>query len=190
MATGVIVDANVLFSRTLRDWLFLLRNETGGGMFTVNATEDIIAETLYRLRRSRPAAPGHLIASVHDLVVEQLDDRISDYQIDDSWPGTDPNDAHVHAAAVASGAGVVLTSDSGFTAIDPSGLPYEVHTPDSFFLLVDDSAPTKVRAVTAAQLRYWLAKDGEADLPARLRNAGCPYFAERVRTHLQALKTE
>lgn len=44
MGTGV--DANVLFSKTLRDWLFLLRHETQGQMYTVLATEDIIAETV------------------------------------------------------------------------------------------------------------------------------------------------
>ena len=47
-------------------------------------------------------------------------------------------------------------------------LPYEVHTPDTFFVLVDDSAPEKVRTVTRKQSEHWLEKTGEADLPARL----------------------
>lgn len=64
----MLVDANVLFSRTLRDWLFLLRNETEGGMFTVYATEDILAETLYRMRRKYPLAPGHLTSRAHDRI--------------------------------------------------------------------------------------------------------------------------
>lgn len=186
----MLVDANVLFSRTLRDWLFLLRNETEGGMFTVYATEDILAETLYRLRRRYPNAPGSLTSRAHDRICEQLDDRVADYTIDGSYPGPDQNDAHVHAATVASGAGKLLTADSGFTKLDEevaAQLPYEVHTPDSFFTLIDDSASLKVRAVTEEQLRYFLKRDGEADLPGRLKNAGCPSFAERVRVHLQAL---
>jgi len=190
MATGVLVDANVLLSKTLRDWLFLLRNETEGGMFTVYATEDILAETLYHLRRNHPRAPGHMTSHVHDLVCEQLDDRVSDYTVDDSYPGLDPNDAHVHAAAVASGAGKLLTADSGFTKLPDdvaARLPYEVHTPDSFFTLIDDSAPLKVRAVTEKQMLYFLKRDGEADLPGRLKKSGCPTFAERIRLHLQAL---
>lgn len=190
MATGVLVDANVLFSKTLRDWLFLLRNETGGDMFTVYATEDILAETLYRMRRKRPAAPGHMTSRVHDLICEQLDDRVADYTIDGSYPGPDQDDAHVHAAAVASGAGKLLTADTGFTKLDAdtaARLPYEVHTPDSFFTLIDDSAPMKVRAVTQKQQQHFLERDGEADLPARLKKASCPSFAERVRQHLQIL---
>jgi hypothetical protein len=47
-------------------------------------------------------------------------------------------------------------------------LPYEVHTPDTFLVLVDDSAPENVRTVTRKQSEHWLEKTGEADLPARL----------------------
>lgn len=68
MGTGVLVDANVLFSKTLRAWLFLLRHETQGQMYTVLATEDIIAETVYRYRRAHQTAPGGAITSLHDLV--------------------------------------------------------------------------------------------------------------------------
>ena len=113
MALGVLVDANVLYSRTLRDWLFLLKLRSEAGMFTVYATEDIIAEVLYRLRRDNPNKPGHFIAGIHDRIVANIDDRITDFQIDGSFPGDDPDDAHVHAAAVASGARILLTDDSG-----------------------------------------------------------------------------
>jgi len=190
VATGVLVDANVLFSRTLRDWLFLLRNETEANMFTVYATEDIIAETIYHLRRERPTAPGHMTSRVSELIREQLDDLVREYEVDGSYPGSDQDDAHVHAAAVAVGANVVLTDDSDFTKLAPEvadQLPYEVHTPDSFFTLIDDSSPLKVRAVTEQQLQYFLRRDTEADLPGRLKAAGCPTFAERVRLHLQVL---
>jgi len=189
MATGVLVDANVLYSRVLRDWLFLLKDETGGDMFTVHATEDILAETIYRLRRNHPDAPGSLTSRIQDRIRSNLDERVSDYTVDGSYPGTDKDDAHVHAAAVASGAGFLVTADTGFTKLDDAAmeqLPYEVHTPDTFFVLVDNSAPLKVRAVTQRQLRYYLDKDGGADLPDRLRKAGCPNFAKRVRAHLQA----
>lgn len=190
MATGVLVDANVLFSKTLRDWLFLLRNETRAGMFTVYATEDILAETLHAIRRRYPAAPGHMTKHASDLIRAQLDDMVADYEVDGSYPGPDKDDAHVHAAAVAARADVILTADSGFTKLDAETaelLSYEVHTPDSFFTLIDDASPLKVRAVTEKQLRYFMRRDGEADLTGRLKKSGCPNFAERVRAHLRAL---
>lgn len=98
MVTGVLVDANVLYSKTLRDWLFLLKLESDGNMFSVLVTEDVIAETLYRLRRNNPAAPGGLISNIHDRIVANIDERVSDFVVDGSFPGKDQNDAHVHAA--------------------------------------------------------------------------------------------
>src|SRR5690606_33306366 len=123
---------------------------TAGGMFTVHSSEDILAETLYRLRRSHPHAPGHMISQIHDRIVEQLDDRIVDFEIDGSFPGDDEHDAHVHAAALASGAKILLTADSDFLALPEKvldGLTYEVHTPDYFFSLVNGAAPASVRSV-------------------------------------------
>ncbi len=93
---GVLVDASVLFSRTLRDWLFLLKihSDTDMFTFTVHATEGIIAEVLYRLRRKYPDAPGHLTSEVHDRIVANLDSRVADFdfEIDGSHPGNDPDD--------------------------------------------------------------------------------------------------
>jgi hypothetical protein len=58
---------------------------------------------------------------------------------------------------------------------------------DSFLTLVDASAPDVVRQVTLEQIRYWLAKCGEFNLPESLMHSGCPNFAERVREHQLAL---
>ena len=190
MVTRVFVDANILFSRTLRDWLFLLRNQTNASMFTVYSSEDVLAETLYRYRRKHPTAPGQLIASIRERVVEQLDVLVTAYEIDGSFPGNDKNDAHVHAAACAAAADTLLTLDAGFTKMPPDvldALTYEVHSPDSLFTLVDDANPAAVREVTRQQLDYWFGRDGEVDLAKRLRDAGCPEFSRRVAGHVRQL---
>lgn len=166
---------------TLRDWLLLLRNETGGGMFTVYATEDIIAETLYRLRRSRPASmiwssSSSMIGSapIRSTAHGQAQTRTT--------PTSTPQRSHPER-----------TSHLPATAASPPSTLRDCHTRSRPLTASFSSWTTRhqrrVRAVTAAQLRYWLGKDGEADLPARLRDAGCPDFAERVRTHLHALET-
>lgn len=41
MTQRVFVDANILFARTLRDWLFLLKLQSENSMFIVMATEDV-----------------------------------------------------------------------------------------------------------------------------------------------------
>lgn len=187
MAIGVLADANVLFSRTMRDWLFLLRNKSGGNLFVVYSTEDIIAEVVYRWRRANPEADGIITTRMHDLIVAQIDDRIEDFQMDDSYPGNDPDDQHVHAAAVSSGAGIVLTADTGFTELTDDQkdvLPYDIYTPDEFFVLADDSVPEVVRQVTVEQRDYWAAKPDSRSLPDQLVAAQCPEFAARVRGYL------
>lgn len=63
MTQRVFVDANVFFSRTLTDWLFLLRFETEG-MFQVHTTEDVFAEVIYRMRKKNPTAPGRFFLLV------------------------------------------------------------------------------------------------------------------------------
>jgi hypothetical protein len=57
-------------------------------------------------------------------------------------------------------------------------LPDEVHTPDTFFVLVADSAPEKVRTVTRKQSEHWLEKTGEADLP--IQHVGSNAVCSRI----------
>lgn len=190
MVTRVLVDANVLFSRTQRDWLFLLKLKSEGRIFTVSSTVDIIAETVARIRDKNPYASGGTMVRINDQLLANLDERVDEYTVDDPFAGADQGDAHVDAAARASGADVVLTCDTGWAKLGDevlATLPYEVQRPDDFFCLVDDASPATVRLVIKDQVDYWLSKHGEADLPARLRAASCPEFTERVRQHLQAM---
>jgi len=192
VASGVLVDANVFFSRTTRDWLFLLRNQTRG-MFTVHATVDVVAEAVYSLRREFPNAPGRLTRRAHQLILDNLDELVEDFTVDEDWPGKDPDDAHVHAAAIACRATILLSGDKGFSGVPDDIdvlLPYEVHTTDSFFTLIDDSAPDDVRAVALEQHAYWSGRrEGwqASDLAAKLAAAGCPVFSERVLRHLEGI---
>lgn len=187
ISTRVFADANVLYSRTLRDWLALLQLRAPGEIYTVYWTEDVLAETIYRLRRRHPDWDGGKITQIRDRIAGTFEGgRVEDFAIDNTFPGKDDNDRHVHAAAVACHADIVLTSDGGFHDVDRNAdsLPYEVYRPDEFFLLVDDCAPHLVREVTKEQTLYWAARqDGKADLATPLTDAGCPKFAERVRSH-------
>jgi predicted nucleic acid-binding protein len=52
--TRVLVDANVLYSKTLREWLALLYLRQEDEIYSVYRTEDVLAETIHRLRRHHP----------------------------------------------------------------------------------------------------------------------------------------
>lgn len=68
LTTAVLVDANIFFSRTLRDWVALCYLNSDG-MFEVKWTEDIMAELVYRLRRKLPEASDPQIGGVRDQLV-------------------------------------------------------------------------------------------------------------------------
>lgn len=181
----VFVDANVLYSRSLRDWLFLLRSETEG-MFQIHTTEDVLAETEYRLRRNNPTMAGGVITDLRKKITESIDELVGDYDATIPYTGRDPHDRHVHAAAIASQANILLTNDDGFVGSDED--PYEVFNCDDFFILVDDSASWHVERVTANQVNYWSKKTGpRKTLAAALADADCPEFAKRVQKHVEKL---
>ncbi|MGW5703819.1 PIN domain-containing protein [Amycolatopsis japonica] len=181
----MFVDANVLFSRTLRDWLALLQLSAPGEIYMVYWTEDVLAEAIYHLRKKHPTWDGVKITQIRDRIASVFEDgRVDDFTIDGSFPGDDHDDQHVHAAAVACQADYILSCDNGFFLAEEhaDSMPYEVYRPDDFFMLVANSAPDLVRDVTRTQTEYWARRNaGRADLAGPLIKAGCPEFAERVR---------
>lgn len=182
----VFVDANVFCSRTLRDWTCLLRLHTDG-MFQLHTSEDVLAEALRAVRRRRPDAPGAATTRLRAAILASIDELVADFDATIAYMGSDPDDRHVHAAAVACGAHVLLTDDRGLTTTDTA--TYEVYRPDDFFVLVDDSAPWLVREVVRAQAEYWADRPAgqRRGLASALREAGCPRFARRVDGHLRTL---
>lgn len=159
-------------------------------MFVAVSTEDVLAEAIYRLRRKYPAWDGGQISRIRDALVRNLDELIEDFPIRDDLAGIDPNDIHVHSAAVAGNANMLITSDGDFLELqgDSVELPYEIWSADEFFVLVDDSAPHLVELVTKKQVLYW-NKDPRKPgrIVEKLVESGCPQFAERVKKHLRSL---
>lgn len=183
----VFVDANVLYSKTLRDWLFLLRLETGGGMFVLHTSEDSLTEVLYWKRRSSPTSGGSVTSAVQTRVREFMDEIHASYEGVEDYPGEDINDAHIHAAALEARAAYLITDDNGFQEIDPDELPYEVHSADSFLMLLAENTPHAVAAVISKQLEYYKKRDDAKPLGEALRDAGCPDFAQCIETHLERM---
>ncbi len=183
--TVVFVDSNVWFSRTLRDWLGLLYTIAEVPPFEIRWTEDVLADLIHHLRDKNPDWDGVRIAGIRDRLVWVFETgRVTDFVIDGSYLGKDPHDAHIHAATLAARADILLTCNVADFVWDENTSPYEVYHPDDFLALIDDIAPEVVAKAVVANGRYWFERDGQADLPARLKSAGCPAFAERVRKHL------
>ncbi|MDN4483209.1 PIN domain-containing protein [Demequina lignilytica] len=186
MPTRILVDANVLMSRILRDAVLILQIEAPG-MFSTCWTEDILTETLYHVRRNNQQLSGDQMVRIRELITGSMTEQISSYEIVDLDGLRDPDDRHVHSAAVAGAVAMVVTQDRDFLDLDDEvadGLPYDILSIDDFLVLADDSGPAHVRRMVARQWEYWRKRDPAADLPARFRLANCPRFAARVAAHV------
>jgi predicted nucleic acid-binding protein len=187
----VLIDSNVLYSRTLRDWVALLHSKSKGSVFRARYTEDIMAEVIYRLRRNHPDWPGQILLKIRQRLEGAFEGcLVEKYEIDSNFLGKDPHDAHVHSAALACKAHMLLTSNG--KDFLPSGteldtLAYEVWTPDDFLMLVNETAPELVREVISFQLAHFMKDGDEVDLPGALRKAESPNFALCVAHHLQTI---
>ncbi len=192
----VFLDANILFSKTLRDWFFMLRMETGGDMFTLITSEDALVEAQYSFRKRNPEVSGRAVTNIRKKTAEFCDDVIEDYPGKASGPFLDRYDLHIHSAALASGCHMLVTQDKGFLELpeeQKDGLEYEILSPDEFLILLDDSASQFVSSVTKKQSAYWVKSRSESktrvavNLETALRKGGCPNFAARVRRHMKDL---
>lgn len=188
MSAPVLPDSNVLFSRTLRDWLFLLSAE--GGLYTVHSTEDILAEVVAKYRDRHPHISGSQVERLQRHLREHLHSVFSDYR-PRPCEIPDVGDHHVHAAAEDGRMMYLVTGDRGFLDLPEEvtdGFSYEIYSPDDFFCFVDESNPRGVRDVAIQQALYWAQKadgaSGGGSLVDALRRAGCPNFADRVAVHL------
>ncbi|TGD38405.1 PIN domain-containing protein [Brevibacterium aurantiacum] len=187
MPQRVFDDANIFYSRTLLDWLYYLR-QANEGMFQLHSTEDVFAEVLANMREKDPTAPGHVTRHRLELMQECIDEVIQDFAGDAEFTGTDSEDYHVHAAALGARSDLVVTADkpSGITTT-PDAQPYEIISPDDFFMLVVDSSPTCLLPIVRLQFDYWKTKPNHRQLDDALERAGCQQFALRVRAALSRL---
>ncbi|MCS6711978.1 PIN domain-containing protein [Brachybacterium sp. EF45031] len=155
MVQRVFVDANIFVSRTIMDWLFHLRR-ANEGMFQLHSTNDVFAEALAATRDRNPRAPGSLLEDRMNKIRECVDEVVPTFPGNLSFTGSDEGDYHVHAAAIASRADIILTQNKPRDITqNPDDEPYEVYSADDFFILVVQSNPRCLVSCTKNQLAYW-----------------------------------
>ncbi len=182
MKQRIFVDANILVSKTLRDWLFLLRDACPG-MFQTHTSEDVLIEVAKAWRERRPTLSGQKLQDFLGRLRDVLDEVITDFDEDVSFTGRDPKDYHVYAAAVKTRADMLLTNNRPSDFADDSA-PLEIITADELFLLIASSSPEALHQVIVEQARYWADRNGKP-LDQALRDAHCPRFAVKVHEALR-----
>jgi predicted nucleic acid-binding protein len=143
----VIADANILFSRTLRDYV-LYGDDVGG--FEVRWSPAILAEMSRNLCAKRGLSLEQtdrleqlMNAFLDDALVEV---RVADEELVESVD-MDPKDRHVLAAALSAGADIVLTDNvKHFPREWMAQRRIVLLTSAEFFVRVLDEAPDAMRA--------------------------------------------
>lgn len=167
----VFLDANILYSRTLRDWISLLALEGDCAVFDLRYSEDVLAEWMYRLRRKRPEHSEQAIGGQRRRFVQAFPyGLVTGYSPNDVPCPPDPDDRR---------------------AFPPECVreSLSVRTGDEFLNWVADRSMPLVMRTLVRQIDYYrrslVAEDKDAaELIAHLRKAGAPRFADRLENHL------
>jgi len=178
-----LLDANVLYPARLRDLLIRLAI---AGLYQARWSEQILDECFGNLIENRPDLTEDQLArtrrlmttALPDAAVAGYEDRIEEYDL------PDPDDRHVLAAAVTTGASLLVTDnlDDFPAGRIPEGL--QVVSPDEFVLALanDDldvvvevieaqAAALAIPPMTTSELLDGLAAVGLVESVAQLRSA-------------------
>ena len=110
-AESVLLDTNILMSKTLRDWILLLTKESDYRFFAPYVSTRIMDEFGYHTRRKDPM--------IHDAKIEKWKQQIltsckslnAGFPVEPVAGFPDINDLHVHAAAQHGGMHALVTDD-------------------------------------------------------------------------------
>lgn len=129
----MVYDANVLVGNTQRDLLVRIAQTS---LVQAKWTNRILDEAIAAVQKSRPDAMTEKLAHLRKLMVEAVPDGLvrGHEPLIDGLHLRDPDDRHVLAAAIKSGAQVIVTADKDFTAEDLAPWDIEAKHPDDFVL--------------------------------------------------------
>lgn len=180
--TTIFLDANVLYSRTLRDWFALLAIESRRSLLSdridLRVSEDVLSEWMYHFRRDKPHYSDDAIGQQRRELVDSQTDQfvVTGYQPVDIAGFPDIHDLHVVAAATHCGAEFLVTADRALHEATEVLEPEPMH-PDDLLALIAERRMDLVSQVIGQQMKYWSRKTSDVDLPGALRSADAPQFA-------------
>jgi predicted nucleic acid-binding protein len=175
----VLADANILFSRTLRDYVLYAADE---GAIEVHWSRQIMAVSR-NLREN--------LGFSHDSTsrLEQLMNDYIEYALVEVDPGhlaaveaveMDTKDRHVLAAALSADADILLTENTkDFPAQWMAEQGMELLTTGQLLIRLADRFPDKMRAAHEKTVRY--SPKPEADILSTLERTAGKYAADAIR---------
>ena len=198
---SVLLDTNILMSRTLRDWILILALESKYEFFQPYVSSGILDEFGYQMRRRDPTLDDGALETWKKQILSSTQGFISGFQVP-LIPGyPDKDDLHVHAAADHGGMHVLITHDKKLLnfATTPEGQnvqKYETMSADDFLVQLTEYAPKSLFAQAYIyQMKYALSLgcknidlckvlDRTKDRQGNKQEPLAPQFARFLRTHI------
>lgn len=160
----MLADANILFSRTLRDYVLYAADE---GAIEVHWSQEILAEMSRNLRENLGLSQDS---------TSRLEQLMNDY-IEYALVEVDPSDL---AAALSADADILLTDNTkDFPAQWMAERGIELLTAGQLLPRLADGFPDKMRAAHEKTLRY--SSKPEADILTTLERTAGKYAANAIR---------
>ncbi len=151
MASPVVYDACILYPAPLRDLLVRVAVEE---LCRARWSDEILNEVFGNLQAARPDLEPAKLARTRKMMCDAVPDCLvtGHSPLIDSLELPDPGDRHVLAAAVQSGAGVIVTDnlkDFPQAALRPHGI--EALSADEFVVRVIEAVPEQVATIVKQQ---------------------------------------
>lgn len=176
----VLTDANILFSRTLRDYVLYAADE---GAIEVHWSREILAEMSRNLHENlglSRASTARLEQLMNDYIEYALVEVDSNDLDTADAIEMDAKDRHVLAAALSAGADILLTENTkDFPADWMDGHGIELLTAGELLVRLAEAFPDKVRAAHEKTVRY--SPKPEGDILTTLELIVGKYAADAIR---------
>ncbi|NYV73898.1 PIN domain-containing protein [Streptomyces sp. UH6] len=177
----VFVDTNVLFPFSVMDLMLALTEDV---VHELVWSERLLAEwerVIVREQRRSAASAAAVTGAIREFFADcEVGEREYAHLVD-VLPGSDPDDRHHAAAAIAGGAGALITWNlDDFPAEELAGHGLRIVDPDNYLCALLEEWPREVRA-TVIRLAAEKRNPPVAlhEVLARLAKAGVPHFVDR-----------
>lgn len=199
--TSILLDTNILLSKTLKDWIFLHSHITGKKRSEIYTTQNILDEWGYHWLTGNSTGDDAARAKMKEQI-EEATHHLEGYKIHPQPGYPDENDLHLHAAMVEYNIECLVTNDKilldYWETNENTGEPLPYKTVSADDLLMEFVEPhlglstQKSLTLSSAELaeiylfqeRYFIHKYGESDLCGALERAEAPRFAHYLRHHI------
>lgn len=201
--TSILLDTNILLSKTLRDWILLPNLILGKEYSKIYTTQNILNEWGYHWLRENPTGDDAARAKIKEQI-EKATYPVEGYKIHPQPGYPDENDLHLHAAMVEHDIDYLVTNDKALLDYWETNentnepLPYETISADELLMAFVEPhlgrstqeslilSPTDLKKIYLFQEGYYINRYGEADLCGALgdEKAGATHFAAYLRRHV------